>query len=84
MRNMTFAETAEDVEDMMIAQRSPRTRRFPGVLRSLRLQGQATLEYAVFTAVVAAALVAMNVYVRRSIQANLKQLEDQINAEAVP
>ena len=46
-------------------------------------EGQSTLEYAVFTGVVAAALVAMNVYVRRAIQANLKQVEDHINAEAI-
>lgn len=45
--------------------------------------GQSSLEYAVFTGVVAAALVAMNVYVRRAIQANLKQLEDHVNAEAL-
>ena len=44
---------------------------------------QSTLEYAVFTAVVAAALVAMQVYLRRAIQANLKSVENQINAEAV-
>ncbi len=37
-----------------------------------------------FTAVVAAALATMQVYVRRSIQANLKAVEDQINAEALP
>ncbi|MBI2495991.1 MAG: hypothetical protein HYY90_04995 [Candidatus Omnitrophica bacterium] len=47
------------------------------------MRGQSTLEYAVFVAVVAAALVAMQVYVRRAIQANLKMLEGQINAEAV-
>ena len=47
------------------------------------VRGQSTLEYAVFTGVVAAALVAMNVYVRRAIQANLKQVEDHINAEAI-
>ena len=45
-------------------------------------RGQSTLEYAVFIAVVAAALGAMNVYVRRSVQANLKVLEDQVNVEA--
>ena len=44
-------------------------------------RGQSTLEYAVFTAVVSAALIAMTLYVRRSIQANLKVLEDQINAQ---
>lgn len=47
-------------------------------------RGQSTLEYAVFIAVVTAALIGMNLYVRRSIQANLKTLEDQINAEALP
>ena len=47
------------------------------------LGGQSTVEYAVFVAVVAAAFLAMQLYVRRSIQANLKVLEDQINAEAV-
>ena len=46
--------------------------------------GQSTLEYAVFVAVVASALAAMSLYVRRSIQANLKQLEDQVNAGALP
>ena len=45
--------------------------------------GQSTLEYAVFIAVVVAALVAMQLYVRRSIQANLKQLENQLNAIAL-
>lgn len=48
------------------------------------LRGQSTLEYAVFVAVVTAALIGMQLYVRRSIQANLKTLEDQINAEALP
>ncbi len=42
------------------------------------------MEYAIFISVVAAALAAMTVYVRRSIQANLKTLENQINAEAMP
>ena len=40
------------------------------------------MEYAIFIAVAAAALITMNDYVRRSIQANLKVLEDNINAEA--
>ena len=47
-------------------------------------KGQSTLEYALFIAVVAMALAAMNTYIRRSIQANLKVVEDRINAEAVP
>jgi len=46
--------------------------------------GQSTLEYAVFVAVVAAALIGMGAYVQRSIQANLKQVEDRINTEAPP
>ena len=45
-------------------------------------RASATLEYAMFVAVVAAALVAMSEYVRRAIQANLKGVEDSINAEA--
>ena len=49
----------------------------------VRCTGQSVLEYAVLIGVVAAALVAMQLYVRRSIQANLKALEDQVNAEAV-
>lgn len=46
-------------------------------------EGQTVTEYAVFIAVVAAAVVGMSTYVQRSIQANLKAVEDQINAEAV-
>ena len=46
-------------------------------------RGQSLMEYAVFLAVVTAAVVAMQLYVRRGIQANLKSLENQINAEAV-
>ena len=53
-------------------------------MRSLvRPAGQSTLEYAIFVGVVAAALMAMSDYVRRSIQANLKSVEDQVNAEAI-
>ena len=46
-------------------------------------RGQSVLEYAVFIAVVAAALLGMSTYVTRAIQANLKTAEDQINTEAV-
>ncbi len=46
-------------------------------------RGQSVLEYAVFLAVVAAALLGMSTYITRAIQANLKGAEDQINAEAV-
>ncbi len=48
----------------------------------MKRQGQSTLEYALIIAVVAAALVAMSVYMQRSVQANLKIVEDQINADA--
>ena len=51
--------------------------------RWLCSRGQSTLEYAVFVAVVASAVVAMNLYVRRAVQANLKMMEERINAEAV-
>lgn len=43
--------------------------------------GQSMLEYVFLIAVVAAALVAMSVYVQRSMQANLKMIEEQINAK---
>ena len=44
-------------------------------------RGQSSLEYALFVAVVAAAVVAMAVYVRRSIQANLKVMQSVTNVE---
>ena len=39
------------------------------------------LEYSFIIAVVVAALMAMSLYVQRSVQANLKVIEDQINAK---
>ena len=45
-------------------------------------KAQTLIEYAIFVAVIVAALVAMSPYIRRALQANLKGLEDQINAEA--
>ena len=44
-------------------------------------RGQSMLEYAFVIVVVAAALLAMSTYVQRSINANLKVIEDQVNAE---
>ena len=41
------------------------------------MRGQSTTEYAVFIGVVAAALVAMTVYVRRTVQAHLKLMDTQ-------
>ena len=45
--------------------------------------GQSTTEYAIFIAVVASALVAMTIYVRRGIQAHLKLMERQTSAQPV-
>ncbi len=45
-------------------------------------RAQSILEYSILIAVVAAALISMSLYVRRAIQANLKTIENQINAEA--
>ncbi|MDD5196833.1 MAG: hypothetical protein WC937_02740 [Candidatus Omnitrophota bacterium] len=47
-----------------------------------RNNGQSILEYALIISVVVAALAAMSIYVQRSAQANLKVIEDQINAES--
>jgi len=52
------------------------------LIRSRFRRGQSVLEYAAFIAVVAAAIGAMTLYVRRAIQANLKTLEQRVNAEA--
>ena len=41
------------------------------------------MEYAMFIAVFVAALVTMAAYIRRSMQANLKTVEDQINTSAI-
>jgi hypothetical protein len=48
--------------------------------RSCRADGFGTFEYAILVAVVVAALVAMHTYVRRAMQANLKNLELELNA----
>ncbi|UCB56776.1 MAG: class III signal peptide-containing protein [Candidatus Omnitrophota bacterium] len=44
-------------------------------------RAQTTLEYAILIAVVAAACAAMTTYVQRAVRANLKVIEEQINAE---
>lgn len=49
--------------------------------RFLSLAGQSMLEYTLIIAVAVAALTAMSFYVQRSIQANLKAIEDQVNAQ---
>lgn len=45
-------------------------------------RAQSTIEYAILILVVAAAIMAMRVYVQRAVQANLKVIEDNINEEA--
>ena len=44
-------------------------------------RGQSTIEYALLIAIVAAAFLAMQVYMQRAVQANFKLIEDQINVE---
>ena len=43
-------------------------------------KAQSVLEYAMIISIVVAALMAMNVYVQRAVQANLKMVEDRVNA----
>jgi hypothetical protein len=52
------------------------------LLKHRFLTGQSVLEYAMVIMVVAAAIMAMHVYVQRSVQANLKMLEERVNAQA--
>ena len=49
--------------------------------RGNKKQGQSVLEYSLIVSVVIAALVTMNLYVQRSVKANLKMIENQINDE---
>lgn len=44
-------------------------------------KGQSTIEYALLIGIVAAAFLAMQLYVQRAVQANFKLIQDQINAE---
>jgi Flp pilus assembly pilin Flp len=43
-------------------------------------KAQSILEYAVVISVVAAALMAMHVYVQRAVQGNLKMIEEKVEA----
>ncbi len=47
-------------------------------------KGQSTIEYALLIAIVAAAFLAMQLYMQRAVQANFKLIEDQVNADATP
>lgn len=40
---------------------------------------QSTIEYALLIAIVAAAFIAMQVYMQRAVQANFKLVEEQVN-----
>jgi Flp pilus assembly pilin Flp len=42
-------------------------------------KGQSALEYALLIAIVAAAFVAMQMYMQRSVMANFKLVEEQVN-----
>lgn len=44
-----------------------------------RKKAQSTIEYALLISIVAAAFLAMNVYMQRSVQANFKLVEEQVN-----
>ena len=46
-------------------------------------RAQSTLEYSILIAIVSAAIITMHTYVQRAVQANLKTLEQHINAEVV-
>ena len=56
-----------------------RTVRCRGRASEPMARGQSTVEYALIIAAVAAAMVTMGTYVRRSVQANFKQLEETVN-----
>lgn len=43
-------------------------------------RAQSTIEYALLIAVVAAAFIAMHLYIQRAAQANFKVIENQINS----
>lgn len=51
-------------------------------MRRSEKRGQSTLEYATLIAAVGIALAAMTVYVQRAMQANLSNVEDELNAAA--
>lgn len=45
----------------------------------IKEKAQSTIEYALLIAVVAAAFIAMQVYMQRAVQANFKLMEEQVN-----
>ena len=47
----------------------------------MKRKAQSVIEYALLIAIVAAAFMAMNVYMQRAVQANFNVVEDQINTQ---
>jgi uncharacterized protein (UPF0333 family) len=54
------------------------------MFKLLRKRGQSTLEYAVLIVVIIAALIAMQVYLKRGIQGGLREKTDQIGEQFSP
>ncbi len=54
------------------------------MLRMFRKRGQSTLEYAVLIVVIIAALIAMQVYLKRGLQGRLRESSDQIGDQFSP
>lgn len=50
-------------------------------LRLIDKKAQSTIEYAVLISFVAAAIIGMHVYMRRSVQGSLKTIERELNSE---
>ena len=53
------------------------------IRRVARLSGQAVLEYAVLISLVAAAFIAMSLYVKRAVQGKLYAMEDAVTGKQV-
>ena len=54
------------------------------MVTNLRKKGQSTLEYALVIAVIVAALVAMQTYIKRGFQGKLKQSTDDVGEQFSP
>ena len=54
------------------------------MLRKLASKGQSTLEYAVLIVVIIAALIAMQVYLKRGVQGRMRESSDQIGEQFSP
>ena len=51
------------------------------MLRKRKSRGQSTLEYGVLIAVIVAALLAINIYLKRGVQGKLRESTDQIGEQ---